>query len=198
MIEAMVHRAASRLQLGDIENCLTDLASAKAGMEASLGGIDDSSLCTKIEHLQAIVQAQQQKEKADELLRKNELSGALLLYDKAIAMAPACIPALANRSACHLAMKKYQAAASDCTSALDMLDSSDLDGPSLEKPSSLTPRLTCEVHKKLKDAVLRRRVLALEQLGQSDDSKGDGAMEMTGAEADAGVEKAVAELDSVD
>ena len=198
MIEAMVHRAASHLQLGDVEDCLTDLSSAKAGMEASLGGIDDSSLCTKIEQLQAIVGAQQQKEKADELLRKNDLSGALLLYDKAVSMAPACIPALANRSACHLAMKNYQAAVSDCTSVLDMLGSNDLDEPSLEKPSSLTPRLSCEVRKKLKNAVSRRRVLALEQLGQSDDSKGDGAKEMTGAEADASVEKAVAELDSVD
>ena len=199
MIEAMVHRAASHLQLGDVEDCLTDLASAKAGMKASLGGIDDdSSLCTKIEQLEAIVQAQQQKEKADELLRKNDLSGALLLYDKAVSMAPACIPTLANRSACNLAMENYEATVSDCTSVLDMLERSNLDEPSLEKPSSLTPRLTREIRKKLKDAVSRRRVLALEHLGKSDDSKGDGAKEMAGAEADASVEKAVAELDSVD
>ena len=195
MVEAIAHRAASHLQLGDTEHCLTDLASAKSktGMEALPGGVSDSSLRSKIEHMQAIAEAQQQKEKADELLRKNDLSGALLLYDKAIVMAPACIPALANRSACHLAMKNYEATASDCTSALDMLARSNLDEPSLEKPSSLQPRLALEVRKKLKDAVSRRRVLALEQLGQSDVSKGK-----ADPEADASVEKAVAELDSVD
>ena len=74
-----------------------------------------------------------------------------------------------------------------------MLETSDLDEPSLEKPSSLQPRLTFEVRKKLKDAVSRRRVLALEQLGQSEVSKG-----MAVPETDASVEKAVAELDSVD
>lgn len=195
MVEAIVHRAASHLQLGDVEECLTDLASAKSktGMETLPGGVSDSSLRSKIEHLQAIAEAQQQKEKADELLRKNDLSGALLLYDKATAMAPACIPALANRAACHLAMKNYEATASDCKTALDMLARSDLDEPSLEKPSSLQPRLTFELLTKLKDAVSRRRVLALEQLGQSEVAKGTAY-----PEADASVEKAVTELDSVD
>ena len=198
MVEAMIHRAASHLQLGDVEDCLTDLTSAKTGMKTLPGGIDESSLCSKIEHLQAIARAQQQKEKADELLRKNDLCGALPLYDEAASMAPTCIPLLANRSACHLATKNYEATASDCTSALDMLERSDLDAPSLEKPSSLVPRLTCEVRKKLKDAMSRRRVLALELLAQSGGSKGDGAREMARAETDASVEKAVAELDSVD
>ena len=201
MVRAMIHRAASHLQLGDMENCLTDIVSAKKELKESSDDVDgDSSLRTKIEQLQAIVGAQHQKEEADSLLRRNDMSGALLLYNKAISLAPSCIPALANRSACHLGMKNYQATMSDCTAALDMLEKSDLNGPSLEEPSSLQPRLGLEVRKKLKEAVLRRRTLALGQLGQIDDSgaRGDREKEMADSEVDASVEMAVAELDSVD
>mmetsp|Transcript_29250 Transcript_29250/g.85062 ORF Transcript_29250/g.85062 Transcript_29250/m.85062 type:complete len:516 (+) Transcript_29250:1902-3449(+) len=197
MVETLVHRAASYLQLGDAEHCLADLVSAEKGVEVSPGG-NDASIRHKIELIRAIVSAQQQKEKADQRLKSGDTSGALLLYDEAISMAPAFIPAVANRSACHLAMSDFRASVTDCTAALDMLEKSDSDDPSLDESSSFQPRLEVEVRKKLKDAVLRRRVLALKQLGQSEGPNEGDAKETARAEEDTGVDRVVAELDSVD
>ena len=188
MIEALVYRAASYLQLGDADNCVADLDSAEKAMEESSGG-KDSSLRAKIEQ----IRAQQLKGEGDRRLKSGDLNGALLLYDAAITMTPTFIPAVANRSACHLAMGDFSASVKDCTLALKQLEKSD--DPSLDEGFLFQPRLDVEVRRKLTDAVLRRRELTLKQLDQSTESDAKG---MASAEEEAVVESAVAELNSVD
>ena len=187
-VEALVYRAASYLQLGDADNCVADLDSAEKAMEESSGG-KDSSLRAKIEQ----IRAQQLKGEGDRRLKSGDLNGALLLYDAAIPMTPTFIPAVANRSACHLAMGDFSASVKDCTLALKQLEKSD--DPSLDEGFLFQPRLDVEVRRKLTDAVLRRRELALKQLDQSTESDAKG---MASAEEEAVVESAVAELNSVD
>lgn len=187
-VEAQVYRAASYLQLGDADNCVADLDSAEKAMEESSSGGKDSSLRAKIEQ----IRARQLKGGADKRLKNGDLDGALSLYDKAITMAPAFIPAVANRSACHLAMGDFGASLADCTAVTDMLEMSDSDDPPLD---DFQPRLDVDVRRKLKDAVLRRKALSLKELGQS--TEGD-AKGMASAEEETVVERAVTELNSVD
>ena len=191
MVEALVNRASSYLQLGDTDRCVADLDSAEKAMEESSGG-KDSSLRTKIELIRVITEAQSAKEETDKRLKSGDLNDALLLYDKAITTAPAFIPAVANRSACHLVMGDFSASVKDCTLALKQLEKSDSDDPSFDE---FQPRLDVEVRRKLKEAVLRRKALALKELGQS--TEGD-AKGMASAEEDTVVDRAVAELNSVD
>ena len=192
MVEALVLRAASYLQLGDTDRCVADLDSAEKEMEESSGG-NDSSLRTKFEQIRAITEAKQMKEEADKRLKNGDLNGALLLYDNVIIKDPVFIPAVANRSACHLAMGDFSASVADCKTAIDMLEKSD--DPSLDEASLFQPRLPVEVRRKLKEVVLRRRAMALKQLGQSTESDAKG---MASTEEEAVVESAVAELNSVD
>ena len=192
MVEALVLRAASYLQLGDTDRCVADLDSAEKEMEESSGG-NDSSLRTKFEQIRAITEAKQMKEEADKRLKNGDLNGALLLYDNVIIKDPVFIPAVANRSACHLAMGDFSASVADCKTAIDMLEK--IDDPSLDEASLFQPRLPVEVRRKLKEVVLRRRAMALKQLGQS--TEGD-AKGMASTEEEAVVKSAVAELNSVD
>ncbi|CAK8991718.1 Dynein axonemal assembly factor 4 [Durusdinium trenchii] len=72
--------------------------------------------------LTCLVHCAAQKDLGDEAFRSKAFGKALEHYDKALEYNSTCMPALSNRSACHLKLGNIQCALADCSRALTLTD----------------------------------------------------------------------------
>jgi dyslexia susceptibility 1 candidate gene 1 protein len=102
---------------------LDDLAGALREFQLALE-LDEFNEDLKADtaQLTLLVQAAAFKDMGDAEFRAKDPRAALLSYGKALALNPDLVPALLNRSACHLKLGDTAAMVEDCRAALEVLD----------------------------------------------------------------------------
>lgn len=128
VLKLYMRRAVANCQLGSFAESLADFEISKNLITQSrytgdgiVTGISLESVDEDINKINVLIKVESLKKEGDKTFAESSLDAALLKYSEALALFPAHVGCLSNRSACKLALGDIDGCIKDCTDALGIL-----------------------------------------------------------------------------
>jgi tetratricopeptide (TPR) repeat protein len=182
LLKLYLRRGAACTQLGSFSEALEDYTQALEHLKlfSSSTGSDSEPIPSSLNsvaiesdknRLEKLVAAEELKKQADNLFGEKSVELAIQKYTQALSIVPCHVSCLSNRSACYFAIGDLQSCISDCSAALQLMETSsgDVKIGNIEQitmVTALVPPVGTEKRKTWILKTLARRGAAFVQLGE--------------------------------